>query len=120
MGLVLPEWAGVQALPQRNAYHRFTVDRHLIETVAEAAALLDGPDVPVARRARVRSCCSSAHCSTTSPRVGRVTTRGRCDAVAGRRARLGLDGAGGGDLAWLVRDHLVMADTATRRDLADP
>ena len=38
--------------PQRNAYHRFTVDRHLWETAANAAALTDRVERPDLLRAR--------------------------------------------------------------------
>src|SRR4029453_5329269 len=51
---LLPEWEHVRARPQRNAYHPFPVDRHLLETVVESDDLLDEADFDgeIARRAR--------------------------------------------------------------------
>ena len=43
---ILPEWEHVRSRPQRNAYHRFTVDRHLLEALAICAELLDAGDAP--------------------------------------------------------------------------
>ena len=45
---LLPEWEHVRSLPQRNAYHHYTVDRHLLEAVAQCARLLDAGDMQLA------------------------------------------------------------------------
>ena len=37
MSRLMPEWEPSRSRPQRNAYHRFTVDRHLLEAAAEAS-----------------------------------------------------------------------------------
>jgi [protein-PII] uridylyltransferase len=123
---LLPEWEHVHARPQRNAYHRFTVDRHSLEAVAEAAALLD-PDDPsgegfdgdVARRAPRAALLLGALLHDIAkgrpgdhPTVGAITAR----EVA---ARIGLDVESTDHLAWVVEHHLLLADTATRRDLSD-
>jgi [protein-PII] uridylyltransferase len=122
--LLLPEWAGVRSRPQRNAYHRFTVDRHLVETVAEAVALLDEPAQPLARAAREVQRVDLLLLGALLHDIAKGRSGDHSDVGAAVAAsigvRIGLDAPGVDTLTWLVRDHLAMADTATRRDLADP
>jgi [protein-PII] uridylyltransferase len=123
---LLPEWSSVRARPQRNAYHRFTVDRHSLEAVSECAALLDpehpsgtGFDGAVARTARRDLLLLGALLHDIAKgRPGDHSVVG--EAIARDVAlRIGVDAAGSDDLAWVVRNHLLLADTATRRDLGD-
>ena len=123
---LFPEWAQVRARPQRNAYHRYTVDRHSLEAVAEAAALLD-PDDPagegfdgeVARRAPRAALLLSAllhDIAKGKPGDHSVLGVGVARAFG---ARIGLDQESTDLIAWAVEHHLLLADTATRRDLSD-
>ncbi len=110
---IVPEWASVRARPQRNPYHRYTVDRHLLETVANAAALSElvlRPDLLVL--------AALLH-DLGKGQPGDHTSAGMV--IAERiGTRLGLPERDVETLVVLVEHHLLLADVATRRDLDDP
>ncbi|HEX2700293.1 MAG TPA: [protein-PII] uridylyltransferase [Acidimicrobiales bacterium] len=109
----LPEWDAVRGKPQRNAYHRFTVDRHLLETAANAAALTR----TVARPDLLLLGALLHDIGKGFP--GDHTDRGV--AVVRRLGpRLGLPPDDVAVLLDMVRHHLLLPDVATRRDLDDP
>lgn len=110
---VLPEWERVRSKPQRNAYHRFTVDRHLLEAAANAADLVtrtDRPDLLVV--------------GALLHDIGKGYPGDHTDVGIERLAEIGPRmGFGPDDVAVLqalVRHHLLLPDVATRRDLDDP
>jgi [protein-PII] uridylyltransferase len=124
---LLPEWEHVRSLPQRNAYHRFTVDRHSLEAVAECARLLDAADAdPLEFDGVVARACRRPDLLLLAALLhdmgkgyaGDHATIGADNATEMAR-RIGLDSEGREVLGWLVRDHLLLADTAMRRDLSD-
>ncbi|MGY6502007.1 MAG: [protein-PII] uridylyltransferase [Acidimicrobiales bacterium] len=109
---VLPEWSDVHCKPQRNAYHRFTVDRHLLEAAANASRLterVDRPDLLVvgALLHDIGKGLPGDHTDVGIDLVGRIGPR------------MGFDDSDVADLVQMVRHHLLLPDVATRRDLAD-
>lgn len=109
---VLPEWAPVRSRPQRNAYHRFTVDRHLCEAAAGAAALagrLSRPDLLVigALLHDIGKGYPGDHTEAGMALVRTIATR------------MGFPVEDVELLVAMVEHHLLLADVATRRDLAD-
>ena len=111
---LLPEWEPVRSRPQRNAYHRFTVDRHLWETAANAAELVD-------RVARPDLLVLGALFHDIGKGYPGDHTEAGMEVVRGARApaRLGLaDDAT--CLIAMVEHHLLLPDVAVRRDLTDP
>ncbi|WP_225729786.1 MULTISPECIES: [protein-PII] uridylyltransferase [unclassified Nocardia] len=112
-GRLFPEWGAVRDLPPRDAMHTWTVDRHLMETVAYASALstrVARPDLLLLGAllhdiGKGRAGDHSVVGAELATQVGR---------------RLGLWPSDVRTLSAIVRHHLLLPDTATRRDLADP
>jgi [protein-PII] uridylyltransferase len=109
----LPEWAAVRNRPQRNAYHTYTVDRHLVETVAVAAGLQS-------RVSRPDLLLLGALLHDIGKGRDRDHSEIGIEVVGSLGPRLGLAAADVSVLQTLVRLHLLLPDAATRRDLDDP
>ncbi|TDB92690.1 [protein-PII] uridylyltransferase [Actinomadura sp. 7K534] len=110
---LLPDWERVRNRPQRNPVHRFTVDRHLVEAAAGAAALtrdVSRPDLLLvgALLHDIGKGWPGDH-STSGAVVARDLG-----------ARLGFPEEDVSVLETLVRHHLLLPETATRRDIDDP
>jgi [protein-PII] uridylyltransferase len=113
LGRLLPEWEQIRLLPHASVVHRFTVDRHSVETCMEAARLVrqvTRPDLLVL--------------AALLHDIGKGSTRDH--SVAGEpvardvAARVGLAPEDAEVVARLVRHHLLLVETATTRDLEDP
>jgi len=110
---MLPVWESVRCKPQRNAFHTFTVDRHLVATAVEAAVLtrrVGRPDLLL---------LGALLHDIGKGQAGDHTANGEA-IVSDLGPRLGLTPADTKTLIAMVRHHLLLPDTATRRDLDDP
>ncbi|MFI5684914.1 [protein-PII] uridylyltransferase [Streptomyces sp. NPDC051636] len=110
---LLPDWERVRCRPQRNAVHIWTVDRHLIETAVRASELtrrVSRPDLLLV--AALLHDIGKGWPGDHSM-AGEIIAKD----VA---ARIGFDRADVAVLSTLVRHHLLLIETATRRDLEDP
>jgi [protein-PII] uridylyltransferase len=110
---LLPDWERVRNRPQRNPVHRFTVDRHLVETATGAAAFT---------REVARPDLLLVGALLHDIGKGRPGDHSRTGAVVARELglRMGFDERDVDVLTAVVRHHLLLPDTATRRDLDDP
>ncbi|MDN4160601.1 [protein-PII] uridylyltransferase [Nocardioides abyssi] len=113
LGAVLPEWERIRLLPHASAIHRFTVDRHVVETCVEASGLIRSvarPDVlMVAALLHDIGKGSLTEHSVAGEPIARGIAR-----------RMGFDDEAVDLVGTLVRWHLLLAETATTRDPDDP
>ncbi len=110
---ILPEWERIRLLPHASVIHRFTVDRHVVETCIEASALIREvarPDVLLvaALLHDIGKGGTEEHCGVGEPIARAIATR------------MGFEPAAVDLIAHLVRWHLLLVTTATTRDPDDP
>ncbi|MER7957420.1 MULTISPECIES: [protein-PII] uridylyltransferase [unclassified Streptomyces] len=110
---LLPDWERVRCRPQRNPVHTWTVDRHLVETAVRASSLtrrVGRPDLLLvaALLHDIGKGWPGDH-SVAGETIARDLA-----------TRIGFDRADVAVIATVVRHHLLLVETATRRDLDDP
>ncbi len=127
LGRFLPEFGKIVAMMQFNMYHHYTVDEHLIRTVGVLHGIENGTlkgDHPLS--ASIFPSLKSRRALYVAALLHDVA-KGREEhhSIAGERIarelcpRLGLSSSETDTVAWLIRHHLVMSETAQMRDLHD-
>ncbi len=124
----IPEFEPIVAMMQFNVYHHYTVDEHTIQCISTLAQIEREElveELPVVSRIlregvnrRVLYVALLLH----DIGKGRPEDHSILGAQIARKVapRLGLKKAECETVEWLVRYHLLMADTAQKRDISDP
>ncbi len=124
----IPEFEPIVAMMQFNMYHSYTVDEHIIQCIAQLAMIEKGElieNLPVASGIlkdgvdrKVLYVAMLLH----DIGKGRPEDHSILGAQITRKVapRLGLKDEDCETVEWLVRYHLLMSDTAQKRDIADP
>jgi [protein-PII] uridylyltransferase len=110
---MVPEWRHVRSLPQRNAFHIYTVDRHLLQTVANA-----GEFVRAVSRPDLLLISALLHDIGKGHPADHIEVG--VELVDRMAPRMGFSPDDVSVIRSMVEHHLLLAETATRRDLRDP
>jgi [protein-PII] uridylyltransferase len=127
LGRFIPDFGKIVAMMQFNMYHHYTVDEHLIRSVGVLHGIESGElkdDHPLS--AQLFPTLTSRRALYLATLVHDIA-KGRDEdhSIAGERIarelgpRLGLSASETETVAWLVRHHLLMSETAQMRDLND-
>jgi [protein-PII] uridylyltransferase len=121
----LPAWSAVRCRPQRDPYHRYSVDVHLLRAADAMIGLLEGADddVVAAEAASVVRDPSALLLAALFHDIGKIGHGEHVpigERVVGESLeRMRIDPPTAELVRFLVREHLLLSDTATRRDLDD-
>ena len=124
----IPEFEPVVAMMQFNMYHSYTVDEHTIQCISTLAQIERGElveELPIAsgilKRGVNRKVLYTALLAHDLGK-GREEDHSVLGEKIARKVapRLGLKKAEVSNVAWLVRNHLLMSDVAQKRDISDP
>ena len=127
-GRFVPDFGRVVAQMQFDMYHHYTVDEHSIRAIGLTAAIERGElteDHPLST-ALFKQIASRRTLYVAVLLHDIAKGRGGDHSELGAEIaldlcpRFGLDAGETETVAWLVRHHLLLSNTALRRDLADP
>ena len=128
LGAFVPEFGRIVAMMQFNMYHHYTVDEHVIMALAILSRIETGrlkEALPVASGILAEGLDRTVlHVALFLHDIGKGLPEDHSEVGARIAAdlcpRLGLDEGQTDAVVWLVRHHLLMSDTAQKRDIADP
>jgi [protein-PII] uridylyltransferase len=119
---LIPVFASLRGLMQFNQYHKYTVDEHTLLAVAKAEALALESDLIGEVYQEIRR-KDLLHLAILLHDLGKGRKEDHCEVGKGiaeeTAARLGCDEQDTRALVFLVHKHLLMANTAFRRDPFD-
>lgn len=128
LGAVIPEFGRITGMMQYDGYHTFTVDEHTLVAVGNLAGIEAGAyekDAPLSTRV-------AKEIGDRAPLYVAMLCHDIAKGTGGKHAekgeamvehiaqRLGLSPANAQLAGWLVKHHLMMSETAMKRDLDDP
>ncbi len=119
LGMYIPEFARIDALAQHDIYHIYTVDRHLLQAVAELHRVVEEEPEIAALIGVVAPFYLAALLHDIGKNSGMDHSEYGAELVATIGRRLCLDDEEVDDLSFLVRYHLFIPENALRRDLED-
>lgn len=129
LGRFLPDFGRIIALMQFNMYHHYTADEHLLRALGLLREVESGAEKqahPLAYQLLSDGSINRRVIYLATLLHDIAKGRPEDHSIAGARIarklgpRLGFSKAETALTEWLVREHLVMSDTAQRRDLSDP